>query len=144
MKAMRKGLGLFWAFTLALTLASCGSQTASPEEQVAGKVYTYEGEGFGSSFSITVSEDGSFTYYEGGLSSYIGSGRWSVEDDVLTLTDDTGVPIVNHFRIDGDDLIFAEADSSNFLYVDVKDGEVFRGAPLAQDEGAPAPSYSPA
>lgn len=32
---------------------------------------------------------------------------------------------MNHFRCDGNDLVFVEQDSNNFVYVKVKDGERF-------------------
>jgi len=83
------------------------------------------GDGFGGDFTITLRADGSFTYYEGGLSSYIGAGKWSVSGDILTLEDETGVPKVNHFRMEGNDLIFQAKGSSNFIYVKVADGSAF-------------------
>ncbi|MCI7474506.1 MAG: M56 family metallopeptidase [Clostridiales bacterium] len=88
-------------------------------------LYLYEGDGFGGDFTISLRADGSFTYYEGHLSSYIGAGQWSVSGDVLTLEDKTGVSKVNHFRIEGNDLIFQANGSTNFIYVKVADGAVF-------------------
>ncbi len=88
-------------------------------------LYLYEGDGFGGDFTITLRADGSFTYYEGNLSSYIGAGRWSVSGDILTLKDETGVSKVNHFRMEGNDLIFQAKGSTNFIYVKVADGAVF-------------------
>ena len=104
----------------------------SPDYETSGEqlspvgYYRYEGEGFGSDFTLTLKADGSFTYYEGNLSSYIGDGKWSLSDDVLTLADETGVPIVNRFRIEGDDLIFQAKDSTNFIYIKVDNGAQFR------------------
>ncbi|MFR1517830.1 MAG: hypothetical protein ACLSVG_03495 [Clostridia bacterium] len=114
-----------------LLLTGC-SQSAE-ESNVAGKTYIYESEGCGGNFTITIKQDGSFVYYEGYLSSYIGMGKWSVADTVLTLTDDetTGHPYKNRFKISGDDIIFIEDGSSNFLYVKVKDGQIFHGTPTA-------------
>ena len=88
-------------------------------------LYLYEGDGFGGDFTITLRADGSFTYYEGGLSSYIGAGKWSVSGDILTLEDETGVPKVNLFRMEGNNLIFQANGSTNFIYVKVADGAVF-------------------
>ena len=91
------------------------------------KTYLYNGEGFGGSFTITLYEDGTFTYYEGMLSSYIGTGSFMLDGDTVIMTDDGhgGYGLVNHFRHDGDDLVFIEQDSDNFVYVKVKDGEKF-------------------
>ena len=96
-------------------------------DDVAGKTYLYDGEGFGGSFTITLYEDGTFTYYEGMLSSYIGDGTFMLDGDTVIMTDDGpgGYGLVNRFRRDGDDLVFVEQDSDNFIYVKVTDGEKF-------------------
>ena len=101
-----------------------GYKTSGGQFSPAG-LYLYEGDGFGGDFTITLRTDGSFTYYEGGLSSYIGAGKWSVSGDILTLEDETGVPKVNRFRMEGNDLIFQANGSTNFIYVKVADGAVF-------------------
>ena len=94
---------------------------------IAGNTYLYENEGIMGSFTITLYEDGTFTYYEGMASSYIGVGSWDQDGDTITMTDDGhgGYGFVNHFRLDGDDLVFVDKDSANFVYVKVKDGEKF-------------------
>ncbi len=111
------------AMLLAAGLSGCGS-TEKTAEQIAGKKYYYEKEGFGGSFSIELNADGSFLYYEGNLSSYIATGTWSVSKDTVTLKDQD-YELVNHFRIDGDSLRFIAQDSTNFMNVKVQDGEAF-------------------
>lgn len=101
-----------------------GYKTSGGQFSPAG-LYLYEGDGFGGDFTISLRADGSFTYYEGHLSSYIGAGKWSVSGDILTLEDETGVPKVNRFRMEGNDLIFQAKGSTNFIYVKVADGAVF-------------------
>ena len=98
----------------------------------AEKRYTYEGKGFGGDFAITVRDDGTFTYYEGMLSSHLGNGTWAVSGDILTLTDRKGAePVrVNRFRMEGDDLVFLAEGSDNFLYVQLSEGERFYGEAL--------------
>ena len=115
----------------AACLTGCGS-AAQNEDTLAGKTFYYDGEGFGGPFKIELKENGKFEYYEGALSSYIGAGKWAVSNDTLTLKDEntpklneTDPNLVNHFQIDGDTLRFIEKDSSNFLYVRLKDGEAF-------------------
>lgn len=98
--------------------------------KVAGKIYTYTVEPESGldhdRFSINLHPDGTFVYYECWYSSYIGMGNWSVDGDVLTITDDNEYyHRENSFRIDGDDLIFIENGSTNFMYVKVEDGEHF-------------------
>lgn len=128
----QKGLRMiciFFTFMAILFAAGC----AEPENgnTVAGRIYTYTGESSSKiendTFTITIHEDGTYSYYESLFSSYIGYGRWSVKNGILTLLDDTGVPISNHFLIDGKDLVFVEKYSTNFSYTKVKDGERFHG-----------------
>lgn len=109
-------------------LAACGEPNeADIRENIVNKVFVYEKEGFGSDFTIIINDDGSFSYYEGGLSSYIGVGKWSLDGAVLTLTDEVSenYPFVNHFKVKNGDLVYIAEDSTNFLYVKVADGEHF-------------------
>lgn len=120
------------AAALALTLlvllpAGCGGRV-NPDD-LAGRTYVYEKEGAGGSFTLTLAEDGTFQYYEGYLSSYVGMGVWSLEDNVLTLTEgDNGYGWVNRFTAARRGLTFLAEGSDNFLYVKVKDGEKFTPA----------------
>ena len=117
-----------------------GGDVSAADNAVAGKTYVYEGEGIMGNFAITLYNDGTFTYYEGMASSYIGVGSWEQDGDTITLTDDGhgGYGLVNHFKIDGDDLAFVEQDSANFVYVKVKNGEKFHctGEVFKQNDGA--------
>lgn len=129
----------FWVVLLAVIaciILAVGLMT-NPEgvhsgmESIAGKTYVYSGDSYSDleydRFTITIHQDGTFTYYESPLSSYIGNGVCSVQGGVLTLSDETsgGAERINYFKIDGDDLVFIEENSSNFIYVKVKDGERF-------------------
>ena len=106
---------------LALSLLG-GCSRAVRAEDLAGKSYVYEKDGFGSDFVINLEEDGSFTYYEGALSSYIGAGEWTVEKDTLILEEKKRVFT---FGVKGDDLIFRQEGSGDFLYVKVSNGDRF-------------------
>lgn len=97
---------------------------------IAGKTYVYEKEGFGGDFTVQINKDGTFQYYEGGLSSYIGMGKWTLKEDILLLADGEGSNSrKNYFKADGDDLIFIADGSTNFLYVKVADGARFSRSP---------------
>lgn len=97
--------------------------------------YRYEGGGFGGDFNITLNEDGTYSYYEGMLSSFIGFGTWTVKDSVLTLRDnayDAAAVGGNYrqwstrFRVTEDgDLSWIEDDSGKFMYVHLRDGAMF-------------------
>ena len=99
-----------------------GTSTSSSEEEAA--VYVYEKEGFGGPFTIALYPDGTFQYYEGYLSSYIGFGTWEMDGNLLTLREhDYG--LVNHFTITQEGLVFQAEGSDNFPYEEVADGERF-------------------
>lgn len=91
------------------------------------KTFVHEKDGFGGEFTIQINDDGTFGCYEGLLSSYIGIGSWILDNDILVLSDDDGIGylLVNRFEVKDGDLVFLSEDSSNFLYVNVADGEHF-------------------
>lgn len=96
---------------------------------VSEMTYARDEGGFGGDFTITFRYDGTFTYYEGGLSSYIGAGTWGRKGDVIRLSDEVlkdsfGVRYF-YFRLDSGGLVFQAEDSDRFTYVDVADGERF-------------------
>ena len=99
-----------------------GTSTSSSEEEAA--VYVYEKEGFGGPFTIALYPDGTFQYYEGYLSSYIGFGTWEMDGNLLTLREhDYG--LVNHFTITPEGLVFQAEGSDNFFYKEVAEGDRF-------------------
>lgn len=127
---MKKVFAVILILAVLCCLAACGG---SEELTPAGKTYIYEKEGFGGGdFAITINEDGTFNYYEGMFSSYIGTGEWTIEDGLVTLSDEDYMDfgLENYFRFDGTDLIFLEENSTNFSYVEVADGERFVGSPI--------------
>lgn len=65
-----------------------GCKKSIEESDIVGKIYTYEKDGFGGSFTIHIKDDGTFVYNEGLLSSYIGIGKWTLDEDILLLSDD--------------------------------------------------------
>lgn len=110
---------------LVLLAAGCSSQPAAvTADDLADQVYLYEKEGFGSDFYITLNADGSFEFYEGGLSSYIGTGTWELDGNAVTLTTYDEM-YVNHFTVEDGALVYQSADSTGFMYLTVSDGEKF-------------------
>lgn len=127
MKRRITALAFTVLFAAVLLLQGCSTDNVLA---VAGKTYVYTVEPESGldidRFSIKLKPDGTFTYFECLYSSYIGMGNWSVDGDVLTITDDNEYyPRENSFKIDGDDLIFIENGSANFMYIKVADGERF-------------------
>lgn len=92
------------------------------------KEYICEQIGFGGEFTLTLYENGTFSYYEGVLSSYIGDGDWVFEDKKLTLLDKgTGKIRKSVFDYENGDLIYnqQESDQHPFTYVQLEDGKRF-------------------
>ena len=89
--------------------------------------YRYEGEGFGGDFTITLNADGTYTFYEGPLSSYLGMGTWNTWYNAVYLTEDeeTGNGLEFMFGVEDGALIYVAMGSDEFVYVKVADGERF-------------------
>ena len=126
MKRKITALSFAALFAAMLLLQGCN---AGSYLNVAGKTYTYTGESaYGiedDPFTISLDPNGTFVYFESNFSSYWGHGNWSVDGDVLTLTEEKTYPVKNSFKIEGNRLIFIENSSDNFPKVTVKDGECF-------------------
>ncbi len=106
-------------------ITGCGT---SVQEDIDG-VYVYEKEGFGGEFTITLNKDGTFQYYEGGLSSSLGSGTWTLEDELLCITEENAPhPRTNYFLVEDGSLLFQAEGSDNFTFVTVLDGEQFNAS----------------
>ncbi len=111
-------------------MTACGQAKGESEDIqdiIINKTFVYEKEGFGGKFTIRINDDGTYGYCEGLLSSYIGMGSWILDNDILVLSDDDniGYSFVNRFEVKDGDLVFLSEDSSNFMYVNVADGEHF-------------------
>ncbi len=136
-QAPRRWLWAAVAVVLATALAClCAfGSVEEPEDElvwpygVSEMTYVRDAGGFGGDFTITLRQDGGFQYYEGLLSSYIGSGTWTREDGVICLADEVlkdSAGIRRHyFTLEDGDLIFRAEGSAAFMYLDVEDGERF-------------------
>ena len=94
------------------------------DEDITG-TYVYEGEGFGGEFTITISEDGTYSFYEGPLSSYLGGGSWDKKSGSMILSEENGKAMINYFAAGNNVLVFIEKGSDNFPYITVPDGGRF-------------------
>jgi len=133
---MKKALAMMLVLVLAFMAGGCSDPEEVDEKDIVDKVYAYEKDGCGSTFTIEIKADGTYTYYEGFLSSHIGMGQWSYSDGMLILSEKVSrfdktfskmeeVIYSYHFSVARDALIFVDKDSGNFRYVKVKDGERF-------------------
>ena len=93
---------------------------------IAGE-YKYEKEGFGGDFMLTLKPDGTYTFYEGALSSYIGSGTWDIYYGALYLNEDpeTGYAFKFVLGVEDGQLVYMADFSDEFMYVKVADKEKF-------------------
>ncbi len=94
------------------------------EEDICG-TYTYEGEGSGGRFTIMLNNDGSYSFYEGPLSSYIGGGSWFREQGSIILKEENGRGSVNYFAAGNGVLVFIGRGSDNFPNIHLPDGAMF-------------------
>ena len=116
------------ATTAETTVTESAIQTEEQTLADAGLfgTYIYEGKGAGGDFRITINSDGTFFYYEGGLSSHIGIGDWTIDGDMLCIDDSSAYrDHIHYFKISENQLTFVAEGSNNFIYVKVSDGERF-------------------
>ncbi len=110
-------------------LAASACAKGVEPDALAGRTFKWEKDGFGGDFTISLFEDGTYRYYEGYLSSYIGFGNWTLKDGVLTLTETGGYDFVFRFAVKDGALVYLADGSSRFLYTDVQDGDRFLPLP---------------
>ena len=138
---MKKIFAFIMVLILFVSMSACNDAQLPniTKEDIVDKVYVYEKDGFGGDFTIEIKADGTFFYYEGLLSSHMGTGEWSYSDGMLTLFEkmhrineaNEWVEVIKSysFSVEKDTLIFVDKgldmDLGNFLYVKVKDGEKF-------------------
>lgn len=122
---MKRIFIVFLSLLLALLLLSCSKSEGDLASDIGGKTYVWEKEGFGGNFTITLNADGTYQYYAGYLSSYIGMGEWKVEDGVLTMTENSGYDLVFRFSVKDGELVYIKEGSSKYMYVTVGDGDRF-------------------
>ena len=117
------------ALVAGVVMILTGCAAAVGNNRVEGKCFVYEKEGFPDEFSIRLDSDGSFTYYEGAFSSYVGTGSWHLSGDTLTLREkDYGNGTVRHvycFNVNDNSLSYISVGSDKFMFIDVSDGERF-------------------
>jgi len=146
---MKKVLSGLIAALAALLLFSCAGTADVPDAGTAdvpdtGAVLTFASEkssnlyvgekpGFGGDFTITLNADGTYSYYIGFLSSYIGVGTWKSENGVLTMTENKelcGNDNVFRFHITEEGLRYIEDGTGGFMHL--RDGDRF----LKQDRNS--------
>ena len=118
---------------IAIVLVAClylrmrTNEDTEMAEGIMGNTHVCVKPGFGGDkFTIRFNADGTYRYYEGSLSSYIGFGNWSVENGIVTMIETTGRDKTFHFRLEDGALYYVTEGSSKFMHVDVVEGDKFR------------------
>ena len=125
---MKKILAMLLSLGMMATLTSCTYMYKYDDalrEELAGKTYIWENDGFGGAFAITLDKDGSFQYLEGPFSSYLGLGNWVAENGTVTLTETGGYAKTFRFAAEDGALVFRAEGSDEFLHAEVEDGDRF-------------------
>lgn len=106
------------------------TESVSKSDAIYG-TYIRENDNGYDSFSITLHEDGTYTYYETMISSHLGHGGYTIEDNLITLID-TQIPTYSgsatyEFKFEYRDgkLIYLAGKSDQFMYVHLPDGAEF-------------------
>jgi len=126
---MRKYIAFILCIIL-LLLTGCGKN----ENVKNGQEYLCEKPGFGfgsaSAFTLTLFDDGTYMYYEGPLSSFLGYGEYEKNDSIITIYTDIpaesgAIGRINKFAMEGNRLRWIEDGSDNFSAVTLSDGIYF-------------------
>ena len=112
------------------------AETETEDQKPSGITYLRKNDNGFDSFSITLYEDGTYIYYETFISSHLGSGTYTLEENILTLTGDK-IPTLEgsvihtyKFEYRGNTIVYLAEESNHFLYVHLPDGAVFERGEL--------------
>ncbi len=115
------------AILCVLTFVSCETNAKNKDDTDADKTYTWtsdDGE-YTHSAAVTLYDNGTFQFVFSPLSSYIGVGEYSKQDDKLILETEDG-EYTYTFDMSENSLIFdSENSSDNTWYSEFEDGAVF-------------------
>ncbi len=124
---MRRKIMIFLACLPMILLAACQK---SSEASLKPGIYTLQDaeRDVPGDFTISIYEDGTFQCYETPISSYLGVGHYSIEDDVVILKEDEAgcTGDINYYKISDDGLHFIWDGSANYHFVPLEDGAWFR------------------
>lgn len=122
-------------------LVSCCGRELYTVENISGSYSRENTNGF-DHFTITLNENGTYSYFETMISSHLGMGGYTLEDGVVTLTDSQipglygSLTRTYRFRCEDGKLIFLADESDNFMYIKLPDGAEFdRREPAAEQVG---------
>lgn len=114
---------LFCIVAIFMMLARSYLNGENADNQLKTGTYEYQLEDTQGGVSVSLRSDGTFTYCESWVSSYIGEGTFTVDGDILRLRERNGA--AQYFLIEENRLSFIEKGSKNFKYVPLTTGAVF-------------------
>lgn len=95
--------------------------------------YAYSGDAATYCLEVSLFDDGSASFFDFADSSYVGVGRWSSDNGIITIDDGA---TKNLFKKTDYGLVFVEEGSTNFYYTKIFDGDVFVPKPAQETEYA--------
>ena len=124
---------LLLAVLLVPSLSSCRKKTSAVKPGTYCRLNDKSQTGMASGwdwFTITLNEDGTFSYFETSISSHIGMGNYTYENGIVTLVEESPrlgetVTEYHRFRYDGEKLIFLASRSDDFTYAHPTEGAEF-------------------
>ena len=115
---MEKLTAFIMCISLALLISACGKNSKT---SLKPGIYTLQNaeKNVSGDFTITIYDDGTFQYYETPVSSYIGMGHYSIEENVIILKEDEAdcTGDINCYQISDGNLLFIDSDSDNYHFV---------------------------
>ncbi|MBQ9511069.1 MAG: hypothetical protein IJR55_05205 [Clostridia bacterium] len=136
---MKRTIAFILMITLiSLTLLSCGEDKPLTAKALNGR-YTHPNDNGLEidSFTISLVSDGTFSYHTSLLSSYLGIGKYTIDGNVITLTEEytpissdktiSDITLLKKFKFkyENGKLIFLANESDSFMFATLPDGAVF-------------------
>lgn len=119
---MKKFAAIVLAILMTVSITACKS--GGVDSDLLGK-YSYCGEDESFTSTVVLNENGTFEFTFSEISDYIGHGKYTIKNDVLTLKTDDGKYHYT-FKMEDGTLIFdAENSSEEIWFGDFSDGSVF-------------------
>ena len=128
---MKKAFVCMMAVILIITaFVSCKVEKSVQPEDIYGSYSRKNSNGY-DYFTLTLNEDGTYSYFETMISSHIGWGEYTIDGEKVTLVD-TQIPGVygSHtyvftFKYEDGKLIYIAEESDHFMYINLPDGAEF-------------------